>query len=62
MRRKLISINSLTEGVQQRGTYRVDVMVNGKRVDTRDVVLERMGGNAFSGSLADGQSAFHATA
>lgn len=58
---KGVDMSLFNQGVQQPGTYRVDVMVNGKRVDTRDVVfkLEKDGqGTPVSGSLFDGQSAF----
>lgn len=37
---KGVDMSLFNQGVQQPGTYRVDVMVNGKRVDTRDVVFK----------------------
>ncbi|HIG9002653.1 TPA: fimbrial biogenesis outer membrane usher protein [Shigella boydii] len=37
---KGVDMSLFNQGVQQPGTYRVDVMVNDKRVDTRDVVFK----------------------
>lgn len=37
---KGVDMSLFNQGGQQPGTYRVDVMVNGKRVDTRDVVFK----------------------
>lgn len=37
---KGVDMSLFNQGVQQPGTYRVDVLVNGERVDTRDVVFK----------------------